>query len=94
MGQQVFYEDHLPAVLNFHDETVVATPDIEYRQPINKIRVRIRGYDFCDVAPGCVSGNLMPLRNWPFKGAVPGDSLPPRAFANDMHPLGTSQDAK
>lgn len=83
----MFHEDHLPAVLNFYDEPVVATPDIEYRQTINKVRMRIRGFYFCDIAPGCVSGDLMPLRNWPFEGVISCNCLPPRAFANDMHSI-------
>ena len=81
----MFHEDHLPAVLNFYDEPVVATLDIEYRQPINKVRVRIRGFDFCDVAPGRVGGDFVPLRNWRFEGAISCNCLPPRAFANDVH---------
>jgi hypothetical protein len=85
VGQQVLHEDDFPAILNFHDQPVMAALDVEYRKGINKVRVGIHGSHIGDVFPVSVSGDLMPLGNWPFECVISCDCLPPRAFADDVH---------
>lgn len=81
----MLHEDHLPAVFDLYNQSVISAANVKHGKWFNKVRVGIRGFYFCDVFPCCMSSDLMPLRNWRFEGMVSSDRIPPRAFANDVH---------
>jgi len=81
----MFHEDELPAILNLHDQPIVATLDIEYRKWFDEVSVGVNCSKFGYVLPSRTRRNLVPPGNRAFEGRVSCDRLPPRSLANDVH---------
>jgi hypothetical protein len=53
MSQQMFDEDHLPAVFNLHNQSVGVAFNVEHSIGIDKIGARVDLPYVRQVAPGC-----------------------------------------
>ena len=85
MGQQMFYEDHLPAVFDLNDEPVTIVLDVEYSVWVDEIRARIGPPQIRQVAPTRRDCDFVPLADRRAHSAVRLNGQPPRTLADHMH---------
>ncbi len=73
----MFHEDHLPPILNFHDQPISVTFEVENGVRSDKIGVWIRLPNLRQASPTRVSCYLVPIADWTFQGVIGGYSVPP-----------------